>query len=218
MTSVPLWQLQEFSDIYADALCRDDAGQVMFMSCYGRDTAIQQLMAAFQLPTGNGGIDTFRLAPAIPMDGIKPGQSTTAFVGDPRRLTKLTGKLPRRNLFGNLAHVFIFDENIVQANRGSGTGWVLTAAAEAELHRHRVWQMVRQLSTVPLLEHWREALLLEVGAEVVTDFDGQSRWPTLGHLCASRIVIDQDRFISTVSRLVRARVLLRYPDCQAVAA
>ena len=40
-----LFKLRELSDLFADACVRDEAGQLMFLSLYGRDTAIQQLLA-----------------------------------------------------------------------------------------------------------------------------------------------------------------------------
>jgi hypothetical protein len=72
--SVPLWGIREFSDVFLDALVRNEAGQLMFASLYGRDTAIQQLLAAFSLPVSSGGVDRITLkpveAPPRPGDGV----------------------------------------------------------------------------------------------------------------------------------------------------
>ena len=48
-----MYQIQQVSDVHVDACVRNEAGQLMFLSAFGRDTAIKELMARMELGTGD---------------------------------------------------------------------------------------------------------------------------------------------------------------------
>ena len=121
-----LFKLKELSDLYADACVRDEAGQLMFLSLYGRDTAIQQLLAAFTLKVGEGGFDSFHLLDPA-------GESHRVHVGNADRLEKFTGKLPRDNLFGNLVHLWLYDPALIRPDRSNRVAWVLVDGVDDSL-------------------------------------------------------------------------------------
>lgn len=226
-TSVPLWGIREFSDVFLDALVRNEAGQLMFASLYGRDTAIQQLLAAFSLPVTSGGVDRITLkpveAPPRPCDGVAgvvPLHPETpagedhrgvAFIGDASRLTKLAGKLPRRSLFGPVSHVFIYDPMVIDPDTANGRAWVLTFGNEGQDHRQSVWAMIQRISPVPLIEAWREPVLAALGEKIVTDLNAKFTWPALGPIQASLIDLG-DEFSQAISVLVKNRVLTRQAE------
>lgn len=58
----PLWSLKEVPALYLDAYVADDAGQAVFMSFWGRDTAIQELLAKLTLFANEGGLSGLTLA------------------------------------------------------------------------------------------------------------------------------------------------------------
>jgi hypothetical protein len=222
--SVPLWGIREFSDVFLDALVRNETGQLMFASLYGRDTAIQQLLAAFSLPVTSGGVDRITLkpveAPPRPGDGVAgvvPLHPETpagedhrgiAFIGDASRLTKLAGKLPRRSLFGPVSHVFIYDPMVIDPDTANGRAWVLTFGNDGQDHRQSVWAMIQRISPVPLIETWCEPVLASLGEKIVTDLNAKATWPALGPIQASLIDLG-DGFSQAISELVKSRVLAR---------
>ena len=225
-TSVPLWCIRKFSDVFLDALVRNEAGQLMFASLYGRDTAIQQLLAAFSLPVTSGGVDRITLkpveAPPRPGDGVAgvvPLHPETpagedhrgiAFIGDASRLTKLAGKLPRRSLFGPVSHVFIYDPLVIDPDTANGRAWVLTFGNVGQDHRQSVWAMIQRISPVPLVDAWMEPVLAALGEKIVTDLNA-STWPALGPIQASLIDLGED-FTQAISLLVKNRVLTRQAE------
>ena len=198
-----LFKLRELSDLFADACVRDDSGQLMFLSLYGRDTAIQQLLAAFTLKVSEGGFDSFHLqGPA--------GESHRVHVGNVDRLEKFTGKLPRDNLFGNLVHLWLYDPALIRADRSNRVAWVLVDGAEdpseqSEAIRTRVWGLYKLLSPVPLLDTWQQAVLSRTGNEVVTQM-GETPYPPLGRIAAARVGLP-DHFPEIVSGMVKAGAL-----------
>ncbi len=220
-----LWRIREFSDVFLDALVRNEAGQLMFASLYGRDTAIQQLLAAFSLPVTSGGVDRITLnpveAPPHVGDGVvgvvplHPTMSTAddprgvAFIGDATRLTKLAGKLPKKSLFGPVSHVFIYDTLVIDPDTANGRAWVLTLG-EGHEHRQSVWAMIQRISPVPLIDAWREPVLAVLGETIAQDLNQSAgvTWPTLGPIEASLIDLG-DTFTQAISDLVQRRVLTR---------
>lgn len=206
-STLPVWRIRELSDLFVDALVCDEAGQILFVSVYGRDGAIQQLMSAFHLPTSQGGVDLLTLEPATrPCPHWSRGMR--ALVGDPKRFGKLTGKLSR-GLFGVVSHVFIYDEAAIAADHSAGSGWVISHDCTEEAHQARIWGMVKRLLPLPVLDHWRDALLGAIGNMVVhMDRNAGASWPAIGRVRAAQVRLDNS-IKETVSGLVRAGVLTR---------
>ena len=195
-----LFKLKELSDLYADACVRDETGRLMFLSLYGRDTAIQQLLAAFTLKVTEGGLHTFHLQDLM-------GQAHPVHVGDADRLEKFTGKLPRDNLFGNLVHLWLYDPALVRPDRSNRVAWVLVdgvddSTDQTEAIWSRVWGLYKLLSPVPLLDTWKQAVLSRTGDEVVT-LMGETPFPPLGRIAAARISLP-GHFPEIVSGMVKA--------------
>ena len=195
-----LYKLKELSDLYADACVRDESGQLMFLSLYGRDTAIQQLLAAFTLKVTEGGLNAFHLEDA-------DGQAQVVFVGSADRLEKFTGKLPHDNLFGNLAHVWLYDPALIRPDRSNRVAWVLVDGVSDESYRldaiwDRAWGLYKLLSPVPLLDAWKEAVLSRTGGDVVT-LMGETAYPPLGRVGAARVSLP-DNFPVAISGMVKA--------------
>ena len=192
-----LFKLVELSDLYADACVRDEFGQLMFLSLYGRDTAIQQLLAAFTLKVTEGGLDSFRLQDPS-------GQVHWVHVGDADRLEKFTGKLPR-NLFGNLIHIWLYDSVLVRPDRSNRIAWVLVDADGKhglDVSSDKVWALYKLLSPVPLLDIWKDVVLAKTGEEVVT-LMAKTAFPPLGRISAARVCLPES-FPETVSRMVKS--------------
>lgn len=189
-----LFAVRELSDVFVDACLRDESGGLLLLSCFGRDTALQQLFAAFSLSVSQGGFDALNLVDERSRVHRVP-------VGRPERLTKLIGKLPRNNLFGNLSQVWVYDPALVRADRSNRIGWVLSQReAEAQRRDARVWAMVKLLSPVPLLAHWR-AVLIEAIAESILPLS-TCAYPPLGRIDAVRVQLPET-FAAIVSQRVR---------------
>jgi hypothetical protein len=87
-------------------------------------------------------------------------------IGDASRLEKLTGRLPRQNLFGNLTHAWIHDPVLVVPDRANRIVWRVFAEprephvpTQRERFTAELWATLKQLMPVPLFDHWREPVL-----------------------------------------------------------
>ena len=207
--SPPLYRIKELADLYADACVRNEAGQLLFLSVFGRDTSVQQLLASFTLGAKEGGLTQFKLQAAGVADQL-------VLIGDAGRLEKLTGRLPRQNLFGNLTHAWIFDPALVVPDRANRIVWRVfgeprdpDSMEQRERYTAELWATLRQLMPVPLLDHWR-APVLHAAAECVTWFDALAARP-LGQICGYKLQLPES-FLTTLSALVRAGELTLQPN------
>lgn len=197
-----MFRIKEVADVFVDACVRDEEGRLLFLSCFGRDTAIQQLFAAFYLKPTEGGLEVFHL--------VEPSAGAHAAgegvrVGAAEALQKLTGRLPRENVFGNLAHTWIYDPVIVRPDRATRTAWVLDPAhgaeAKPEAVLSRVWDVFKLLSPVPLLDEWQPALIKACFDDCVKAM-ADSAFPPLGGVSAQKVTVP-DSFLCIVSTLVK---------------
>ncbi|MEX3671651.1 hypothetical protein [Paraburkholderia phenoliruptrix] len=199
-----LYPLKELQDIFVDACVRAPDGELAFVSVFGRDGAVQQLYASLHLGVQEGGIRQITL--------IDPDSSQTIAtvpIGDPRRLDKYSGRLPKDNLFGNLVHTWIYDESLLTPSKSTGSAWLLvdreTQAHDEAALEARVWSLIEQLSPIPLLPHWRSLVLAELGERLVSRLD-ETPYAPVGRLDALRIALP-DSFTEAISSFVRTGAL-----------
>lgn len=197
-----MFRIKEVADVFVDACVRDEEGRLLFLSCFGRDTAIQQLFAAFYLKVNEGGLEVFHLREA----GAGAHDAGEAVrVGAAESLQKLAGRLPRENVFGNLAHTWIYDPAIVRPNRATRTAWVLDPSGSSETSpdevRSRVWEVFKLLSPVPLLDEWQPVLMKACFDDCVKAM-ADSAFPPIGRISAQKVTVP-DSFLDTVSTLVK---------------
>ena len=206
MLNHTLYQIEEFSDIWADACLRDSEGRLMFLSVYGRDGVLMQMLAAFELGASQRGVNQIHLVG-------KDGERHRVDVGDVKRLDKHAGKLPRQNLFGPLNQMWLFDRGMRSPDRANRIGWALhsssaarRSAEQAEDYRHRLWQLVNLLSPVALQEHWREPVFQWCREKQAIQALDSRLYPALGNMTAMRVSLS-DHFTTFISSSVRMGVL-----------
>lgn len=205
-----LYRFELLSDVFVDACLRDASGRLLFMSCYGRDTSMQQMFASFTLPQSQGGLDTFHL-----IDANKRRHAVD--VGDADRLGKHTGRLPRDNLFGNLVHTWVFDQCLQRVDYANRIAWLMdrqSVLLDGNRLDRRIWEIYKQLSPVPLLDHWQRPLLAATSKASITAFNQGALYEPLGDIAAYRIQLE-DSFLETVSAMVKSGVLT-LPERQSV--
>lgn len=194
--------LQEQSDVFVDACAADHRAQLLFISVFGRDTSIQQLMARIHLRATQGGVDQLSVAPAVQGRPL-----LKVLTGDPNRLEKTVGRCPKASLLGNLVHAWIFDPVLLKPDPAIGVGWVLLRSETLDPldQARKLWRMLKDLSPVPLLDHWGLPImnhLVTIGAVV--------RPPCVGPIHALRLELPDD-FMVWVSERVKSGDFVETP-------
>lgn len=202
-----LYRIAEFPEVWSDACLRDSEGRFLFLSLYGRDGSLMQLLAAMELGAQERGVQHLHLEnPADPQD------RHMVSVGAAERLSKHACKLPRQNLFGPLNHMWVFDKSMQQPDRANRIGWAMHyrppagPGASGDGLADKAWQLIGSLSPVALLEHWRPQLLAwcqETGA--MQRMDSQL-YPAIGPVQAVRVSLTE-HFVKFISDGVRSGAL-----------
>ena len=196
-----MYRIEEFPEIWADACLRDSEGRFMFLSLYGRDGSLMQLMAAMDLGPAERGVQRFHLID-------QSGNRQLVDVGSSDRLAKQAAKLPKQNLFGPLNHLWVFDKSLQTPDRANRIGWALhhesdsvDGGASQELS-DQVWLLINALSPVALQEHWRGQILRWCADKGATQLMDSSLYPALGPVQAMRVSLS-DHFTTFISQEVR---------------
>lgn len=197
-----MFRIEEFPETWADACLRDSEGRLMFLSVYGRDGSLMQMLAAFELGQSERGVDRIYLVD-------QEGERHRADIGDAKRLAKHAGRLPRQNLFGPLNQMWLFDKSLQAPDRANRIGWVLNnanartrSAAQALAFNDRIWQLVNRLSPVALQDHWRGPIFHWCREKQAMQTMDSDLYPALGPVEAMRVSLT-DHFTQFISDSVR---------------
>ncbi|MFA6094338.1 MAG: hypothetical protein WC757_00385 [Candidatus Paceibacterota bacterium] len=143
-----LLALEEVYGIYCDAWVTDDDDMLVFASFWGRDTTVQELLARLTLSAAEEGINQLYLT----------GEAAkTLRVGNPGRLDKLTGRMPASNLFGDIVQLWLFDKTVKEPDFANHKAYHLMQPTDVDLGP-ACWGLLKQVSHLPLLEHWQGLL------------------------------------------------------------
>lgn len=133
--------------VFCDGLLVDESSNLLFMSVWGRDTAISELLARLTLPDHSDGIswfnavgDQMRIAVAVP---------------NAKSLQKELGRAPK-SLFGDLVQTFVFADGLRSPDRENRSAWALYRDGDLEAD---VWPLIIETCHVPLLPQWRDVIV-----------------------------------------------------------
>lgn len=155
--------VNEINDVYCDALVCDE-GYLVFASCWGRDTAIQELLARLTLTANEGGIAQLSFDGHVSSEKVDTSDTRLRFenypakIGNPDRLDKMTGRMPKSNLFGDLVHVWLFDKKARQPDYVNREAYLLMQLGQ-DNQQEGAWDLIKQVCHLPLLEHWQNSII-----------------------------------------------------------
>jgi hypothetical protein len=82
-------------------------------------------------------------------------------------MDKQTGRMPPRNLFGDLIQLWVYDKLAIEPDRANRRALMLHRPDDPDaVLQERLWNLVREVCHLPLLAEWREPVLamLELNA------------------------------------------------------
>ncbi|MEW8418893.1 MAG: hypothetical protein AB2669_19165 [Candidatus Thiodiazotropha endolucinida] len=204
-----LMQIDAIPDLYADAALVDAYDKLLFLSLWGRDTAIQEFLAGISLANEEGGINSFFLSPiksGAKRDSGEPLRKLVQ-IGESKRLTHHSGRMPASNVFGgDMAHLWVFDRLVTDPDLANRRTIAISRAVDTEsvssVSQSRIWQLTKAICHLPLLDHWAETIVKRFyEREWIKDFNGIGVNGALIDLSLSEEVEDE------ISSLIRDGVL-----------
>lgn len=192
-----LLSIYEVPGLYVDAVLTESDSlysPLVFLSLWGRDTAIQEFLARLSLPPSQNGIQQFRV---VESGAVK----STATVTDVDGYCKTTARMPKDNMFGEVVNLWLFKQLIEQPDTALRRGIALCLPDEdAETRFNKAWELVKTVCHLPMLEHWRDDVL------DVFQSRGWIRYLNGHNVCAVNVAIADD-VDDVVSQLIRERRL-----------
>ena len=194
-----LYRIDECGDVMADACVCGEDGDLVFLSVWARDTAIQQFLARLTLGRDEDGLDQFHLI-------TDQGGSVPVFVPSVERLEKRLPRSYRRTLFGSLVNLWLFDRRCIRPDKATTSALALLPRAAAD-PTSRLWLLVKETCPLPLLDHWQGTVLA-----LLRDRDMLRDLPTaLGPLRGFRLGLDVPALTEALGSLIRQGVLTAHP-------
>lgn len=186
--STQLFQIEECPDLYVDACVCDEQRNLVFLSAWARDTALQEFLARLTLGSAENGLEYFN----IQIDG----RSLPVFP-NADQLEKRTTRQFRGTLFGSLLHLWLFDRRCAQPDRANHFAYALLEKGANPLHD--LWPLVTETCPLPLLQHWREPVM-----GVLTHHNMLQPLPgALGAISAWRLNLQLDVLEPALGDLIR---------------
>ena len=190
----PLYRIDECPDLMADGCIGDEHGNLVFLSVWARDTAVQEFLARLTLGRSEQGLDQFHL--------VTDQASIPVFVGNTDNLEKRTTRAFRRTLFGSMVHLWLFDKRCVKPDKANASALALLPRAVSD-HTERLWALVRETCPLPLLDHWRDTVL-----DLLQSREMLTRLPfALGPLEGHRLALDVPALTTALGELIRIGTL-----------
>ena len=187
----PLYRIDECPDLMADGCVCDQNGHLVFLSLWGRDTAVQEFLARLTLGQDPQGLDRFHLV-------TEQDRSLPVFVGNVEMLEKRTTRALRRTLFGSMIHLWLFDKRCVEPDKANASALAILPK-ELSDRSQRLWTLVQETCPLPLLDHWRDTVL-----DLLESRTMLSSLPfALGALEGYRLALDVPALTSALGDLIR---------------
>lgn len=195
-----LFRIDECSDLMADACVCGDQGDLIFLSVWARDTAIQQFLARLTLGRDEDGLEQFHLI-------NEQGASIPVFVGSVDRLEKRMTRSYRRTLFGSMVNLWLFDRRCTRPDKATASALALLPRVSSDLTM-RLWHLVKDTCPLPLLDHWREPVLA-----LLREHDMLQSLPVaFGPLQGFQLGLDVPALTDGLGELIRRGVLTAGPQ------
>lgn len=194
-----LYRIEECQDLMADACVCDESRHLVFLSVWGRDTAVQEFLARLTLGSAEKGLDGFHLVSA-------ERTSLPVSVANAHLLEKRTTRAFQRTLFGSMLHVWLLDSRCLQPDKANGSALAILPRDDTR-RTARLWTLVQDTCPLPLLPHWRETVLdLLTAHNMLTAFSF-----SLGPVEGYRIALDVPALTTSLGDLVRSGTLTYQP-------
>lgn len=194
--------IKESPDLYVDACVVDTQSRDMiFMSVWGRDTAIQELLARMTLE-------------ASASESLKGGITLTCEERQQKVYFRNTDDLEKRlsrdflgTLFGSLINLWLFHSQCTNPDRANHSAYVLLNQADldlsgtlpVEMHRRLCVQLM-DLAPFPILPEWSKAALDQTQKHKMLI----KQETLLGDLTCFRLHLDAPRLEHLMSEMIRS--------------
>lgn len=197
--SSQVYVIDECPDLMVDAYVFDASFNMLFLSLWGRDTAIQSFIACLTLSQDEQGLKVIHLINAV-------GGELPVHFASVDTLKKKLARIQRKTLFGALTHLWLYDTRLIQPDITNAHAYLLLPQNSSEEHQHeRIWQMIKSNSSLPLLDHWKSTVINLLERTQMLTVLPQSG---MGQLTGYELKIETDQLAQLIGAEIKNNVLV----------
>lgn len=183
-----LYYIDQLPDLFVDA-CIVDGPDLVFISIWGRDTAIQELLGRTAVQNHERSLSFITLR-----SGGKPGSFDVA-INKPDEYLKKSARVQTLT-FGQLSNLWIYARKCVEPDRVNRQAYVIRESDQQD----SLWESVADLCPYPLLESWKHQVMgvlnrHELILPLVT---------VVGHARGWRLSLGADALAIEISQLIQS--------------
>ena len=146
-----LYRIDECPELMADAAVFDEDFNLLFLSVWGRDTAVSAFIARLTLGHDEQGLDELHIIneqqAAIPLR-----------INSVQRLDKALSRAYRQTLFGSICNQWIFDRRCIRPDHANGSALMILPAGTCD-PMERIWALIQDTAPFALLDHWKTVVM-----------------------------------------------------------
>lgn len=183
-----LFYIDQLPDLFVDA-CIVDGANLVFISIWGRDTAIQELLGRATLQNHERSLDFITL---------KSNDVHGSFDVALTRVDDLIKKSARvqSHTFGQLTNLWIYSRQCVEPDRAHRKSYVIRESGQMD----SLWGSVVDLCPYPLLDTWKDPVMeILTKNELIT-----SLTTVVGHINGWRLSLGDEVIAVEISQLIQA--------------
>lgn len=181
--------LYDIPDLKCDSCITNNNSELIFLSVWGRNTAMQELVAKLTIgETTKHGLANIKL------------NHYKVFLAQETDYCKRTLKVTTSSL-GQLIHTFIFDKRIIEPNRDSNS--MISIYKVNDISTNRYFEAIKTLSSVPILEHWADEIVsIARQNQMINEHKS-----IVGDIVATTISINDKKLTNIMSQKIRDGIL-----------
>jgi len=176
-------KVTEVYGLFADAILTDESGRLVFGSFWGSDTSVRDFQGRLTLATQDGGMTAFNV-----FGDDCDGQTHKVYVrvDNIENIKQETGRV-HTDILGDVVHCFLYHVDIIKPDLVNHRAILINNGRP-----HELWNAVKMICPVPLLDHWEDYLMpIMIGNEMIKSLSGINQ-------AANVISIDEDMMASIV--------------------
>ena len=141
------FQIDEIQQLNADSYLTNEKGELLFLSVWGRDTPIQELLGRLSVSDQSSKLSSLTL--------VSSDQTQKISIPNTKILDKHQCRLVS-DIYQNLTQVWIYDRRVIEPDIQNRKLTKLFAPWQDEPDP---WPLIKAVSSTPLLDEWRDDIV-----------------------------------------------------------
>ena len=141
------FEVKEIQQLYADSYLTNENGELLFLSIWGRDTPVQEMLGRLSVSDQSSKLSSLTL--------VSSDKTKKISIPNTKILDKHQCRLVS-DIYQNLTQVWIYDRRVIEPDIQERKLTRLFAPWQDEPDP---WPLIKAVSSIPLLDEWRDDLV-----------------------------------------------------------